>query len=85
MNVPIVEPEVKKDRIRLLVDYFTLNRNNHQVANNENFHLYKIKNSHFMKGWRQKPKLIKYFLQRLRHEPFTETIMTQQNIYSTFL
>ena len=31
MNVPIVEPDVKKDRIRLLVDYFTVNRNNHQV------------------------------------------------------
>jgi hypothetical protein len=32
MNVPIVEPEVKKDRIRLLVDYFTVNKNNHQVT-----------------------------------------------------
>ena len=31
MNVPIVEPDVKKDRIKLLVDYFTINRNNHQV------------------------------------------------------
>lgn len=30
MNVPIVEPDVKKDRIKLLVDYFTINRNNHQ-------------------------------------------------------
>ena len=29
MNVPIVEPDVKKDRIKILVDYFTINRNNH--------------------------------------------------------
>jgi len=31
MNVPIVEPETKKDRIGLLVDYFSVNRNNHQL------------------------------------------------------
>jgi len=30
MNVPIVEPDTKKDRIGLLVDYFSVNRNNHQ-------------------------------------------------------
>ena len=29
MNVPIVEPDVKRDRIKILVDYFTVNRNNH--------------------------------------------------------
>ena len=29
MNVPIVEPDTKKDRIELLVDYFAWNRNNH--------------------------------------------------------
>ncbi len=30
MNVPIVDHDVKKDRLKLLVDYFTVNRNNHQ-------------------------------------------------------
>jgi len=30
MNVPIVEPDTKRDRISLLVDYFSVNRNNHQ-------------------------------------------------------
>lgn len=41
MNVPIVEPDVKKDRINLLVDYFTVNRNNHQVRfNMEGLHYY---------------------------------------------
>jgi len=30
MNVPIVEPDAKKDRIGLLVDYFSVNRSNHQ-------------------------------------------------------
>jgi len=29
LNVPIVDPDEKKDRIALLVDYFTANRNNH--------------------------------------------------------
>jgi len=29
MNVPIVDPDAKKDRIKILVDYFTINRNNH--------------------------------------------------------
>ena len=30
MNIPIVETDTKKDRINLLVDYFSVNRNNHQ-------------------------------------------------------
>ena len=30
MNVPIVDADTKKDRIKLLVDYFTINRNNHE-------------------------------------------------------
>ncbi len=30
MNVPIVEHDTKKDRIKLLVEYFAVNRNNHQ-------------------------------------------------------
>jgi len=30
MNVPIVEPDVKADRIKALVEYFGSNRNNHQ-------------------------------------------------------
>ena len=30
MNVPIIDPDTKKDRISLLVDYFTVNRRNHQ-------------------------------------------------------
>ena len=29
MNVPILEPDAKKDRLKILVDYFTINRNNH--------------------------------------------------------
>ena len=29
MNVPILEPDAKKDRLKILVDYFTVNRNNH--------------------------------------------------------
>lgn len=29
MNVPIIDPDAKKDRIKILVDYFTINRNNH--------------------------------------------------------
>jgi len=29
MNVPIVEPDVKRDRIKILVEYFTVARNNH--------------------------------------------------------
>ena len=29
MNVPIIDPDTKKDRIKILVDYFTINRNNH--------------------------------------------------------
>ena len=29
MNVPILDPETKKDQIKVLVDYFTINRNNH--------------------------------------------------------
>ena len=29
MNVPIVDPDTKKDRIKILVDYFATNRNNH--------------------------------------------------------
>ncbi len=31
MNVPIVDADTKKDRIRLLVEYFSLNRNNHEL------------------------------------------------------
>lgn len=30
MNVPIMDSDAKKDRINLLVDYFTINRNNHE-------------------------------------------------------
>ncbi len=30
MNVPIVDADTKKDRIKLLVDYFSINRNNHE-------------------------------------------------------
>eukprot|EP00094_Tigriopus_californicus_P012121 TCALIF_11713-PA protein Name:"Similar to inx2 Innexin inx2 (Schistocerca americana)" AED:0.09 eAED:0.09 QI:0/0/0/0.75/1/1/4/0/526 len=30
MNVPLVDPDTKKDRIKLLVDYFSHNRNNHE-------------------------------------------------------
>ena len=30
MNVPIVDADTKKDRSKLLVDYFTINRNNHE-------------------------------------------------------
>jgi hypothetical protein len=30
MNVPIVDSDTKKDRIKLLVDYFTINRHNHE-------------------------------------------------------
>eukprot|EP00095_Tigriopus_kingsejongensis_P005712 maker-scaffold459_size165548-snap-gene-0.21 protein:Tk05712 transcript:maker-scaffold459_size165548-snap-gene-0.21-mRNA-1 annotation:"innexin inx2" len=30
MNVPIVDADTKKDRIKLLVDYFSYNRNNHE-------------------------------------------------------
>ena len=29
MNVPIVQPDDKKNRIKVLVDYFSENRNNH--------------------------------------------------------
>ena len=31
MNVPIVDSETKKDRISLIIDYFTVNRSNHQI------------------------------------------------------
>merc|ERR1712150_330753 len=31
MNVPILDQETKKDRIRLIIDYFTGNRMNHQL------------------------------------------------------
>ena len=30
MNVPIVDGDTKKDRLKLLVDYFSVNRNNHE-------------------------------------------------------
>jgi len=30
MNVPIIDPDAKEDRKRILVDYFTSNRHNHQ-------------------------------------------------------
>jgi len=29
MNVPILDPDTKRDQIKVLVDYFTINRNNH--------------------------------------------------------
>jgi hypothetical protein len=32
MNVPIVEPDTKKERIGVLVDYFTVNKDNHMVS-----------------------------------------------------
>ena len=30
MNVPIMSAETKSDRIKILVDYFSTNRNNHR-------------------------------------------------------
>ena len=31
MNVPILDQETKRDRIKLIIDYFTVNRRNHQL------------------------------------------------------
>ena len=31
MNVPILDQQTKKDRIQLIIDYFTVNRRNHQL------------------------------------------------------
>jgi hypothetical protein len=30
MNVPIIDPDAKEDRKRILVDYFSTNRHNHE-------------------------------------------------------
>jgi hypothetical protein len=30
MNVPIIDPDAKEDRKKILVDYFSTNRHNHQ-------------------------------------------------------
>ena len=30
MNVPIIDPDAKEDRKKILVDYFSTNRHNHE-------------------------------------------------------
>jgi hypothetical protein len=52
MNVPIIDPDAKEDRKKILVDYFSTNRHNHEfyAFREEQFFIdYKVTNPPFQK------------------------------------
>jgi hypothetical protein len=61
MNVPIIDPDAKEDRKKILVDYFSTNRHNHEfyAFREEQFFIdYKVTNPPFHK---QEKECILYF------------------------